>query len=204
VAIARAVAGQRVLLLADEPAGALDSLAGEAVLALLRARCDDGIAGVLVTHEARYAAVADRVVFLGDGRVVDQATAGAALPAGGGSGGPGEGAARPAGPRSGAVTAGPGRGALARLAWRDAARHRGRSLLVATVLALPTAMLASATVVLRTGDPAASRFLPTVYPMAMPWPTLALVVLAVPAVAAATAALTTGGPAHPPTERRPA
>jgi putative ABC transport system ATP-binding protein len=75
VAIARAVAGQRALLLADEPTGALDSLAGEMVLALLRARCDDGIAGVLVTHEARYAAVADRVVFLSDGRVVDQATA---------------------------------------------------------------------------------------------------------------------------------
>jgi putative ABC transport system ATP-binding protein len=86
VAIARAVAGRRVLLLADEPTGALDSLTGEAVLALLRARCDEGIAGVLVTHEARYAAVADRVVFLTDGRVVDQATAGAPLPAGGGSG----------------------------------------------------------------------------------------------------------------------
>ena len=78
VAIARAVAGQRALLLADEPTGALDSLAGETVLALLRARCDEGIAGVLVTHEARYAAVADRVVFLSDGRVVDQATARAA------------------------------------------------------------------------------------------------------------------------------
>ena len=58
----------------------------EAVLALLRARCDDGLAGVLVTHEARYAAVADRVVFLTDGRVVDQAAAGAPLPAGGGPG----------------------------------------------------------------------------------------------------------------------
>jgi hypothetical protein len=56
------------------------------------------------------------------------------------------------------VTAGGGRlRALARLAWRDAARHRGRSLLVATVLALPTAMLASATVVLRTSDLAAGR-----------------------------------------------
>jgi predicted lysophospholipase L1 biosynthesis ABC-type transport system permease subunit len=47
--------------------------------------------------------------------------------------------------------------ALARLAWRDVARHRGRSLLVATVLALPTAMLASATVVFRTSDLAAGR-----------------------------------------------
>src|SRR5215207_7954398 len=74
VAIARAVGGQRVLLLADEPTGALDSLAGEAVLELLRARCEAGIAGVLVTHEAGYAAIADRVVFLADGRVVDQTT----------------------------------------------------------------------------------------------------------------------------------
>ena len=72
VAIARAVVGQRVLLLADEPTGALDSLTGEAILGLLRAGCDAGVAGVLVTHEARYAAWADRVVFLCDGRVVDQ------------------------------------------------------------------------------------------------------------------------------------
>jgi putative ABC transport system ATP-binding protein len=74
LAIARALANEPTLLLADEPTGALDSLAGEAVLALLRARCDDGLAGVLVTHEARYAAIADRVVFLADGRVVDQTT----------------------------------------------------------------------------------------------------------------------------------
>jgi FtsX-like permease family protein len=55
------------------------------------------------------------------------------------------------------VSAVAGPRALARLAWRDAARHRGRSLLVAAVLALPTGMLASATVVLRTSDLAASR-----------------------------------------------
>jgi putative ABC transport system ATP-binding protein len=72
VAIARAVVGERVLLLADEPTGALDSLTGESVLELLRAQCDAGVAGLLVTHEARCAAVADRVVFLADGRVVDQ------------------------------------------------------------------------------------------------------------------------------------
>jgi hypothetical protein len=54
------------------------------------------------------------------------------------------------------VTAGSSLRLLARLAWRDAARHPGRSLLVASVLALPTAMLASATVVLRYGDLAAS------------------------------------------------
>ncbi|HEV2891545.1 MAG TPA: ABC transporter ATP-binding protein [Frankiaceae bacterium] len=73
VAIARALVGERRLVLADEPTGALDSETGESVLRLLRARCDAGAAGVLVTHEARHAAWADRVVFLRDGRVVDQA-----------------------------------------------------------------------------------------------------------------------------------
>ncbi|WP_405753133.1 ABC transporter ATP-binding protein [Streptomyces sp. NBC_01411] len=72
VAIARALVGDRRLVLADEPTGALDSETGEAVLALLRTRCDAGAAGVMVTHEPRYAAWADRVVFLRDGSVVDQ------------------------------------------------------------------------------------------------------------------------------------
>jgi putative ABC transport system ATP-binding protein len=74
VAIARAIVGERRLLLADEPTGALDSETGEAVLQLLRDRCDQhGIAGVLVTHEARHAAWADRVVYLRDGVLVGQA-----------------------------------------------------------------------------------------------------------------------------------
>ncbi|MEV5971841.1 ABC transporter ATP-binding protein [Streptomyces sp. NPDC051921] len=72
VAIARALVGDRRLVLADEPTGALDSETGESVLALLRSRCDAGAAGVLVTHEPRFAAWADRVVFLRDGAVVDQ------------------------------------------------------------------------------------------------------------------------------------
>jgi putative ABC transport system ATP-binding protein len=72
VAIARGIVGERRLLLADEPTGALDSANGEAVLRLIRARCDDGVAGVLVTHEPRLAAWADRVVFLRDGRMVDE------------------------------------------------------------------------------------------------------------------------------------
>ncbi len=72
VAIARAVVGDRRLILADEPTGALDTETGEEILKLLRARCDGGAAGVLVTHEARHAAWADRVVFLRDGVVVDQ------------------------------------------------------------------------------------------------------------------------------------
>jgi putative ABC transport system ATP-binding protein len=71
VAIARALVGPRRLVLADEPTGALDSETGEAVLRVLRARVDAGAAGVLVTHEARHAAWADRVVFLRDGVVVD-------------------------------------------------------------------------------------------------------------------------------------
>ncbi|MET8286305.1 ABC transporter ATP-binding protein [Streptomyces sp. NPDC005132] len=71
VAVARALVGDRRLVLADEPTGALDSETGDAVLALLRSRCDAGAAGVLVTHEARFAAWADRVVFLRDGSVVD-------------------------------------------------------------------------------------------------------------------------------------
>ncbi|WP_406862068.1 ABC transporter ATP-binding protein [Streptomyces sp. HUAS MG47] len=72
IALARALVGDRRLVLADEPTGALDSETGEAVLALLRSRCDAGAAGVLVTHEPRFAAWADRVVFLRDGAVVDQ------------------------------------------------------------------------------------------------------------------------------------
>ena len=72
VAIARAVVGTRNLVLADEPTGALDSATGEEVLRMLRLRCDAGAAGVLVTHEARHAAWADRVVFLRDGVVVDE------------------------------------------------------------------------------------------------------------------------------------
>jgi putative ABC transport system ATP-binding protein len=79
VAIARAIVGDRRLILADEPTGALDSETGEDVLRLLRARVDAGAAGVLVTHEARHAAWADRVVFLRDGLMVDET--GAPVPA---------------------------------------------------------------------------------------------------------------------------
>ena len=72
VAIARAVVGDRNLLLADEPSGALDSANGEAVMRLIRSACQRGVAGVVVTHDAQLASWADRVVFLRDGRVVDQ------------------------------------------------------------------------------------------------------------------------------------
>jgi putative ABC transport system ATP-binding protein len=71
VAIARALVGERRLVLADEPTGALDSRTGETVLEVLRERCDAGAAGLLVTHEARHAAWADRVLFLRDGMTAD-------------------------------------------------------------------------------------------------------------------------------------
>jgi putative ABC transport system ATP-binding protein len=58
--------------LADEPSGALDSTNGEAVMRLVLAACRRGVAAVVVTHDAQLASWADRVVFLRDGRVVDQ------------------------------------------------------------------------------------------------------------------------------------
>jgi putative ABC transport system ATP-binding protein len=72
VAIARAMVGDRRLLLADEPTGALDSVNGEAVMRMLRAACKRGMAGVLVTHDAQLASWADQVVFIRDGRIIDQ------------------------------------------------------------------------------------------------------------------------------------
>jgi putative ABC transport system ATP-binding protein len=72
VSIARAVVGERLLLLADEPSGALDSTNGEAVMRLVLAACRRGVAAVVVTHDAQLASWADRVVFLRDGHVVDQ------------------------------------------------------------------------------------------------------------------------------------
>jgi len=75
VAITRAIVGERGLLLADEPTGALDSVNGETVMRLLRAASRRGVAGVVVTHEAHLASWADRVVFLRDGHVVDQTVA---------------------------------------------------------------------------------------------------------------------------------
>ena len=72
VAIARAVVGGRQLHLADEPSGALDSTNAEAVMRMILAACHRGMAAVVVTHDAQLASWADRVVFLRDGRIVDQ------------------------------------------------------------------------------------------------------------------------------------
>ena len=74
VAIARAVVGDRRLVLADEPSGALDSVNGETVMRMLRTACHRGVATVVVTHDAQLASWADRVVFIRDGRIVDQTT----------------------------------------------------------------------------------------------------------------------------------
>jgi putative ABC transport system ATP-binding protein len=70
IAIARAVVGDRRLLLADEPSGALDSVHADEVMRLLHEACQRGMAAVVVTHDAQLAAWADRVVFLRDGRVI--------------------------------------------------------------------------------------------------------------------------------------
>jgi putative ABC transport system ATP-binding protein len=72
VAIARAIVGERSLLLADEPSGALDSTNSEAVMRMILAACHRGVAAMVVTHDAQLAAWADRVVFIRDGRIVDQ------------------------------------------------------------------------------------------------------------------------------------
>lgn len=86
VAIARALIGSRTLVLADEPTGAVDSVTGEAILRLLRSRIDAGAAGLLVTHEPRHAAWADRVIYLRDGRIVDDLGAVAGSGVGSGAG----------------------------------------------------------------------------------------------------------------------
>ena len=72
VAIARAVVGDRHLLLADEPSGALDSANAEAVMRMIRTACQQGIAAVVVTHDAQLASWADRVVSIRDGRIAGQ------------------------------------------------------------------------------------------------------------------------------------
>jgi putative ABC transport system ATP-binding protein len=74
VAIARGVVGERRLLLADEPTGALDSVNSEGVMRLLHKITRAGAAAVMVTHDAQLAAWADRVVFLRDGVVIDETT----------------------------------------------------------------------------------------------------------------------------------
>jgi putative ABC transport system ATP-binding protein len=76
IAIARAVVGDRRVLLADEPTGALDTMNSDQVIELLAGLRDErGTAVVMVTHEPRFASWADRVVFMRDGVIVDQSVA---------------------------------------------------------------------------------------------------------------------------------
>jgi putative ABC transport system ATP-binding protein len=91
VAIARAIAGERDVILADEPTGALDTITGDLVISLLADLATGGTTVVLVTHEPRFSTWADRVVFMRDGTIVDEAPAPAA-------------AAPPAEPVAGATT----------------------------------------------------------------------------------------------------
>jgi putative ABC transport system ATP-binding protein len=71
VAIARALISSPTVLFADEPTGNLDSASGGEILALLREAVElDGQTTLMVTHDPRAAAAADRVVFIGDGRIV--------------------------------------------------------------------------------------------------------------------------------------
>ena len=80
IAIARALVGDRRILLADEPTGALDTVNADKIVELLvRLSIDTGAAVLLVTHEPRFASWANRVVFLRDGRIVDQTASTAAF-----------------------------------------------------------------------------------------------------------------------------
>ncbi len=75
VAVARALAGEPAVLLADEPTGNLDSKNGEAVMELLSALHREGATIVMVTHDDRFARQADRTIQLFDGRIVKEQTA---------------------------------------------------------------------------------------------------------------------------------
>jgi putative ABC transport system ATP-binding protein len=75
VAVARAIAGEPLILLADEPTGNLDSKSGEAVMDLLSELHQGGSTICMVTHDPRYAQRADRGIHLFDGRVVNEAAA---------------------------------------------------------------------------------------------------------------------------------
>jgi len=71
VAVARALVGQPSILLADEPTGNLDSKNSEAVMELLRQLHREGATICMVTHDPRYASIADRAIHLFDGRIVE-------------------------------------------------------------------------------------------------------------------------------------
>ncbi len=82
VAVARALVGRPLILLADEPTGNLDSKNGEAVMELLRELHQDGATVCMVTHDTRYAEHAERTIHLFDGRIVEESKAGEAVEVG--------------------------------------------------------------------------------------------------------------------------
>ena len=77
VAVARALGGDPVILLADEPTGNLDSVNGEAVMGLLKELHRNGATICMVTHDPRYASFADRTIHMFDGRIVEESAGGA-------------------------------------------------------------------------------------------------------------------------------
>lgn len=81
VAIARGLIGDRTVLLADEPTGALDELTAEGVMGILRQKCAAGAATLMVTHDPSLAAWADRVIRLRDGRIDSMSSRGDVVPA---------------------------------------------------------------------------------------------------------------------------
>jgi putative ABC transport system permease protein len=141
VSIARAVVGDRQLLLADEPSGALDTVNGEAVMGLIRTACERGIAAVVVTHDAHLASWADQTVSIRDGHLISPGRP-RLLPIrrhdpGGGSMtaiAP-ESAARRRPPNGGA----PARRAVARWAWRLFRREWRQQLLVLALITVAVA-----------------------------------------------------------------
>ena len=74
VAVARAIVGKPLILLADEPTGNLDSVNGETVMELLRELHREGATICMVTHDPRYARHAERTIHLFDGQVVEEQT----------------------------------------------------------------------------------------------------------------------------------
>lgn len=74
-AVARCFIGERKILLADEPTGALDSRSSEEVIRQIRSKVDQGLAGVIVTHDAKIAGWADRILTMRDGVIVDEVNA---------------------------------------------------------------------------------------------------------------------------------